>query len=146
MLLLEQQWASFPEFLSAIPPALRDHRYAPGKWSIRDIVQHLIDAERVFACRALRFARGDGQALPGFSENDYAVAARAARRDWDDMVSEFQHLRRANIFLFASFDEEELEAPGIANGQPIYVRALGFILVGHIAHHEKVVRERYLGK
>jgi hypothetical protein len=145
ILLLEEQRGTLARFLRDIPKDKRDYRYAPGKWTIRDLLQHLIDAERVFAYRSLRFARKDSTPLPGFEENDYAEQARAARRDWEDMVDELQHLRRSNIYLFKSFDEEELESSGIASGSSIYVRALGFILVGHINHHLGVIRERYLG-
>jgi hypothetical protein len=142
--LLEEQLADLSSFMNSIPAVRYDHRYAEGKWTLKDLFQHMLDGERIFAYRALRFARKDNTPLPGFEENDYAISARASRRKWNDMLEEFQLVRRSNIILFRSFDEEELEREGIASGNSIYVRAIGFILVGHINHHIGVIRERYL--
>jgi hypothetical protein len=142
--LLTEQIPSFSAFMSSIPAGKHNYRYAEGKWSIKDLLQHMIDAERIFAYRALRFARKDSTQLPGFEENEYALTARAERRKWDEMLDEFRLLRESNIILFSSFDEDELESAGIASGKSIYVRAIGFILVGHVNHHLNIIRERYL--
>jgi hypothetical protein len=142
--LMEEQLGSFLAFTREIPADKYDHRYAEGKWSIKDLLQHIIDAERIIAYRALRFARKDSTPLPGFEENDYAVSAKAERRSWSDLVEEFKQLRNSNLLMFRAFDSEELEREGIANGQPVYVLALGYIMVGHIDHHLKIIRERYL--
>jgi hypothetical protein len=108
------------------------------------MLQHLIDAERIFAYRALRFARKDATPLPGFDENEYADNSKASKRDWDELLEEFKSLRRSTEIMFGSFDKNQLDAPGIASGKPVYVLGIGFILVGHINHHLKVLKERYL--
>ncbi len=119
-------------------------RYAPGKWSLREVLGHIVDSERVFAYRALRIARDDATPLPGFDQDDYVRAAGFERRPFPGLLGEFEHLRRANLHLFAGFGEEELGRRGTANEQPISVRALLFILAGHERHHLGVLRERYL--
>ena len=142
--LLEDQVDTVARFMLDIPPGKFDFSYAEGKWTLRDLFQHLLDAERIFAYRALRFARNDRTPLASFEENDYVTEARASRRNWEEMVEEFKLLRKSNVILFRSFDEAELEREGIASGKSIYVRAIGFILVGHINHHIGIIRERYL--
>ena len=94
--------------LKSIPPEKHDHRYAEGKWTIKEVVQHMIDAERVFAYRALRFARKDDTPLPGFDENLFAQTAKADRRNWNDLIEEFGALRQASEAMFTSFDDEQL--------------------------------------
>lgn len=140
----ENQTTAFIHFLEELPEAKRDFRYADGKWSVKEILQHIIDAERIFAYRALCFARKDATPLPGYEENDYARNARVTGRKWKDMAEEFQSLRRSTELLFASFGEEELECSGIANGNLMYVLDIGFIIVGHVQHHWDIIRERYL--
>jgi hypothetical protein len=141
---LRDQQDDFVKFMNDIPRSKRDFRYEEGKWTPRDIFQHILDGERIFAYRALRFARKDPTPLASFEEDDYAIQARAEKRKWKDMIREFKALRSANVSMFGSFDDDQLEASGIASGNSIYVRALGFILVGHILHHCKVIKERYL--
>jgi uncharacterized damage-inducible protein DinB len=140
----EKHSASFIRFLETIPVEKHDYKYADGKWSIREVLQHIIDAERVFAYRALRFARKDATPLPGFDENLFAAAAKAGKRSWDKLVEEFKVVRRSSELLFQSFDEEQLQANGISSDKPNYVLALGFTIVGHAAHHQKITKERYL--
>lgn len=123
---------------------LGDYVYALGKWTAKDIVQHLIDTERIMAYRAMRFARADKTTLPGFEEDDFARAAHASRRTIADLYAEFDAVRQANIALFRSFDDEMLQQTGICAGQTLSALALGFVLVGHPMHHANVVRERYL--
>lgn len=138
------QTPSFINFFERIPVAKRDYRYAEGKWTIKEMLQHIIDAERVFAYRGLCIARKDTTPLPGFDENNYADNAKANIRDWDEMMEEFKVVRRSSEILFGSFDEEQLEANGTANNNPIYVLAIGFVLVGHVNHHLSILKERYL--
>lgn len=138
------QTPSFINFFEKIPVEKRDYRYAEGKWTIKEMLQHIIDAERVFAYRGLCIARNDTTPLPGFDENNYADNAKANIRDWDEMMEEFKVVRRSSEILFGSFDEEQLEANGTANNNPIYVLAIGFVLVGHVNHHLSILKERYL--
>lgn len=144
MTAFRNQTPSFIHFLETIPQGKHDHRYAEGKWTIKELLQHLIDAERIFSYRGLRFARKDATPLPGFEENDYARAAKADQRDWNEMVDEFKTVRHASEILFGSFDEDQLQSEGIASGKPVYVEAIGFIMVGHVNHHMNIIRERYL--
>ena len=119
-------------------------RYAPGKWSIRQVVSHVIDGERVFAYRALRIARGDDTPLPGFDENTYAEASRADERPLRALVDELELVRRSNLALFRGLGEEDWPRRGIANDAEISVRALAYIIAGHVRHHVGILRERYL--
>ncbi len=130
--------------LSTLAPALGDHRYAPGKWSIKEVVQHVTDSERVFTYRALRFARNDRTPLPGFDENDYAPASDAERRSMDDLLNEAATVRASTIALYRSFTMEMLERRGSANNNTISAHALGWIIAGHAAHHLRIIHQRYL--
>lgn len=144
MTALRNQASSFITFLAGIPESKRLFRYADDKWSIHEVLQHIIDTERIFAYRALCFSRKETQPLPGFDENTYADNSAADSRRWDDLVEEFKAVRKTTEILFASFTAEQLEAEGIASGNPNYVLALGFIMAGHVNHHAKVIKERYL--
>jgi uncharacterized damage-inducible protein DinB len=130
--------------LSALSEGDASFRYAPGKWTIRDLVQHLADSERVFAYRALRFARGDETPLPGFDQEPYAQAAKADRRPIGELAAELRDIRRTTLALVRSFDEEMLARSGVASGNLMSVRALVWVIAGHERHHLKVLRERYL--
>ena len=121
-----------------------NYRYEPGKWSIKEIMIHLADAERVFAYRALRFARKDPTDLAGFDENTYVPASKAAGRNITDIMREFETVREATIELLKSFDEEMLMRKGTANKREITVRALAYVLAGHELHHVNIIKERYL--
>ena len=118
-------------------------RYAPGKWSPKEVLNHVTDGERVFAYRALRFARGDRTPLPGFDENAWAPAARSDRRPLAAILEEFRLVRAASVALFGSFDADALVCRGTANDCGISVRALAWIIAGHSRHHEMLLRERY---
>ncbi|HWJ89800.1 MAG TPA: DinB family protein [Flavisolibacter sp.] len=131
-------------FLKNIPEAKWDHRYAKGKWSIKEMVQHIIDAERIFCYRALCFAREDSTALPGFDENLYAETSKADRRQKNDLIEELESVQRSSKQLFNSFDEEQLGATGVANGKEIYDEGIGYIVIGHALHHQSILAERYL--
>ncbi|MEO8664672.1 MAG: DinB family protein [Ignavibacteria bacterium] len=123
--------------------SIGDKVYEPGKWTVKDIIQHLIDAERIFVYRALRFARNDKTALPGFEENEYAPEAKADKRSIDDLLTEFQILRRSTLHLFESFDNEVLQREGVSTGVNISVLSIGFVIAGHTLHHSNVIREKY---
>lgn len=120
------------------------YAYAEGKWTIAEIILHLIDAERVFQYRALRFARNDQTDIPGFEQDDYVKTANAAKRSKKELLEEFKAVRSSSLTLFGSFSEDVLKRKGTANGNYMSVRALGFVLSGHILHHLKIIDERYL--
>lgn len=141
---LESALARFTAVMAHVPDTMGEHRYAPGKWTIKDVVQHLIDCERVFAYRALRFARQDATALPGFDENAFALAASTARRTLPDLLAEHAAVRAGTTALFRSFDEGMLQCMGTANGNPFSVRALGWAIAGHEHHHLSIIEQRYL--
>ncbi len=141
---LKQGSRDLNNFLESIPQKKLDHAYAEGKWTLRQLVQHMMDTERVFAYRALRIARMDQTPLAGFDENQWAEHANASARGWKDMLREFRQLRRSNVLMFASFSKEELAARGNASGKDITVAALGYMLVGHAEHHINIIKERYL--
>ena len=119
------------------------HRYAPDKWSVKEVLGHLIDCERIFATRALRFARGDTTPVPGFDQDDYIAHARFDERAAASLLEEYRHLRSANLAMFASFDSRAADRRGVADGHPLAVKAIPWIVAGHERHHLDVLRERY---
>jgi DinB superfamily len=118
-------------------------RYAPGKWSVREVVGHMIDAERIFGYRALRFARADKTPLPGFEQDDYIVAASFDARPWADLIDEFYAVRRSNLAMFRGLTPEAWLRKGIANDNPMSVRAAAYMIAGHERHHLGIIREKY---
>ena len=130
--------------LQSIPEAKWGFRYAEGKWNVFEMVQHMIDAERIFAYRALCIARGEKASLPGFDENAYAQNSNADSRSAADLQEEWTAVRQATVLLFKSFNEEQLARTGTANNKPISVNAIGFISAGHVLHHLHILQERYL--
>jgi len=143
-LAFRKQGSSMIRFFEGIPEEKIDHRYAEGKWTIKEMLQHIIDAERVFSYRALCFARKDSTPLPSFDENAYAFNSKADKRDWNEMIDELRAVRHGTELLFDSFYEEQMESEGTASGKQNYVRGIGFIIVGHVTHHIKIIKERYL--
>ena len=141
---LEISLHDFIHFVQNIPMDKFDYRYAEGKWTIKEIIQHIIDTERIFAYRALRISRNDKTPLPGFDENEYINNTAANNRGLQDLLTEFSAVRHSNIFLFKSLSVEQLERTGIASNAGVSVRAIGFIMIGHQKHHQKVFEERYL--
>jgi uncharacterized damage-inducible protein DinB len=141
---LTEGLAETARLLRAVPEARASHRYAPDKWTVREVLGHIVDTERVFANRAFRFARGDAQPIPGMDQDEYSRYAEFERRALESIVAEFEHLRRANLELFRSFGETELARRGQASGYEVSVRALLFMLAGHERHHRRVLKERYL--
>ena len=131
--------------LASVPPAREAYRYAPGKWSIREVVGHVIDAERMFSVRAMAFARGDQAHFPSFDENAYAAASGADRRSLADLTEELCAVRRSTLLLLKSFEEEAWDRRGTASGYEFTVRSLAWIMAGHSRHHRGVLAERYLG-
>jgi uncharacterized damage-inducible protein DinB len=129
-----------------IPEELGAYRYAPEKWSIKELICHMMDAERIFAYRALRFARNDATPLSGFEERDYAPQANAHARTLQQLAEEMIRLRISTIDLFASFTPEMLQRKGQANNNVISVVNLGYVIAGHETHHRAVLTERYLKK
>ena len=122
---------------------LGDQKYAPGKWTVKDIVQHITDNERIQAYRAMRFSRNDKSSLPGYDENLLADNTNASARSLNDLLAEFAAVRRSNILLYRSFSDEMQQRTGICFNTNISVLALGFVLVGHQIHHSNIIRERY---
>ena len=142
--LLQKQWETFGNELRGMPSARRHHRYDWNKWSVAELVSHICDTERVFAYRALRFGRGDATPLPGFDQDPWVAASQADRRDWNDLVNEWDDVRRASLSLLKSLPYEAWVRRGVASGVEISVRALANALWGHVDHHWAVLRERYL--
>ena len=141
---LMSQAGELTELFSDLSEAEGDYRYAPDKWSIKEVLGHLIDTERVFGYRALWFARGGPADLPGFDQDEFVRQADLGRRSVESLVSEFVHLRQSTVDLVASFREREWERSGISNEASLSVRAIGYILLGHVVHHLEILRERYL--
>jgi len=134
----------FIAFIDSLPKEKYLYRYADGKWTIQDIVAHLIDCERIMVYRALTIARNDKTNLPGFEENDYAAESNAGYRSMSVLMEEYKHLRKSTILFFEGLNEQMALRKGIANGNPITVRALGYSISGHETHHMQVMKERYL--
>ena len=130
-------------FYQGLGPDQLSYAYAPGKWTVQDVLQHILDCERVMTYRAMRFARKDSTALPGFDENMYADNAGAMQRPIADILEEFQAVRASTIAFFKSCTQEMLNCSGIANNGNFTVNAYAWILVGHELHHRMILRERY---
>ena len=134
------------EVLSLLQPLKEEqqlHRYAPGKWSVKEMTGHLIDTERILSYRALRIARADHTPLAGFEENGYVAAAVTESCDWSELLEEFTHVRKASALMLRHFPDAAWQRMGSSNGAPISVRALAYILLGHVEHHLGILRERY---
>lgn len=143
---LQESALATRRFILALPEALLYHRYAPGKWSIKDILVHLLDDERIYAYRALRFARNEQQGLTGFDEKAYVHFAGADARDLDSILQEYEAVRRATITLFNGLPEEALLrlGHGVGSATDATVRAMAYHIAGHERHHLAVIKERYL--
>lgn len=141
---IEKYSSSLSTFFKNIPSGKIDYRYAEGKWNIKEMLQHIIDTERIFAYRALRIARHDKTPLPGFDEKSYADASNADERSWKSLLQEFEAVRKSSDLLLQSFTEDQLQQSGTTNDEPNTVKALGFLIYGHILHHINILKERYL--
>ena len=140
---LHESAAALLEYLTFVTEDRVDFAYAPGKWTIKESLQHIIDTERIFAYRALAIARGDKTPLPGFDQDDYMRTVELGHRRFRRMIEEFRHLRQSNLTMFKTFTPEDLERTGTMSGTTISVRALGFIMCGHVFHHAELYREKY---
>jgi hypothetical protein len=141
---LESQRNETTGLLGALDEKTAQRRYAPGKWSVKEVLGHVIDTERVFAYRALRFSRNDPTELPGFSQDAYAPESLAHRRPLTALLNEFNAVRESNLHLFESFSEAMWLRRGIANEEEMSVRGLVNVIAGHEHHHVRILRERYL--
>jgi hypothetical protein len=131
-------------YLRGLPAPRASFRYAEGKWSVKEVVGHLADSERIFAYRALRIARGDATPLPGYDQEAYVRAANFDARSLVALASELETVRRATLTLLRSLDDESLMRRGVANGLPVSARAMAYIIAGHERHHMEIVRARYV--
>jgi uncharacterized damage-inducible protein DinB len=132
------------DFIKSLSQEQLAYRYAEGKWTIKEILAHIIDDERIFAYRALRFARGDQTELPGFDQDEFASHSGANERSVDDLLAEFAAVRLATIALFNSFTDEALLRSGVASGNVMSVRAAAYHIAGHEMRHLNIIKERYL--
>jgi hypothetical protein len=140
---LEQQVRDCDMLFSGANEEQANAAYAPGKWSMKEVLGHVVDAERIFAYRALCFARGEQQAQPGFDEDSYVAKARFNRQSVDELLFQFMYTRKSTLLLLRSLSEEELSNSGTANGKHITVNALFWIMAGHTQHHLRILKERY---
>jgi hypothetical protein len=131
-------------WFESLPPDRWDHRYAPGKWSLKEVVGHVVDTEWVFSYRALRFARGDKTPLAGMEQDGFMAGANFDDRTRESLLAEWRHLRSAGVELFSGFSEEILDRTGQASGYDFSVRAMIYIIAGHALHHQGVIADRYL--
>lgn len=132
------------KFYTHLPESKADYAYAPGKWTLKEVLQHVTDAERIFSYRLLRIARKDATPLPSFEENDYVTNADANSRSFASIKAEFLAVRKASNLLIESLSETQLSHKGIVSGKETSANAIAFILFGHLMHHKAVIEERYL--
>ena len=130
--------------LARIPKDMEAHRYEAGKWTIKEVFQHMVDCERIFNYRALRFARNDATELPGFDENAYALSAATEHRTLNEIAEELRAVRAGTVAFFAGCTSEVVTRTGLANGAWMSVRAIGWTIAGHALHHINVIEDRYL--
>ncbi len=142
--ILDEQLVQTLDTLSNLPPERADYADEPGKWTIKEVIGHLIDTERVFANRALHFARNDPAPLPSLEQDDWAGASNASARSLEDLLEDFASVRKSNIALFKSFSDDMWMRRGTASGFEFTVRAFPYIIVGHEIHHRLLLQERYL--
>lgn len=143
MEILERQVSEFPDFINSLIEKA-DYAYAPGKWTIKQLIGHMIDTERILVYRLTCFARGEKTPLPGFEEDDYVKNAHFQDRSLLSFSEEFTLLRKSNLYLFKSLKDEELNQIGNASNRDISVRTLLFVVAGHVTHHVQVIKDRYL--
>ena len=141
---LKEQIKTSENFLKTLTEEQGNYSYADGKWTMKEVLGHVIDTERIMAYRALAFARNEKQSLPGFEQDDYVAESNLKKRSLIDMINEFRTLRESNINLFKGFDAEILNRRGTASGSEVTVLALIYIIAGHEKHHMKILKEKYL--
>ena len=141
---LQDNLAATTDFIRALPEEKLSYRYAEGKWTIKEILAHIIDDERIYTYRALRFARNDQTELPGFEQDNYALESHADDRTVEALLKEFAAVRNSTITLFDSFDSQALTRAGVASGNVMSVRAAAYHIAGHELRHMNIIRERYI--
>ncbi|MFD1771803.1 DinB family protein [Sphingobacterium suaedae] len=141
---LNEQLLTFPEFIRSIPDSMGDFAYAEDKWTIKEVLCHILDTERVMTYRALRFARNDMTELAPFEQDEFVQNARHNERSFESIIEEFAHLRKGNLILFDTFNETELMRKGMASGRLVTVKAFLYVIAGHLTHHRIILKERYL--
>ncbi len=141
---LEASQAYIAGLMQELSEEKLNFRYQPEKWSVKEVMVHIIDTERIFGYRALRFARQDKTELPGFDQDTYVVPSKAKDRSIASILAEYAAVRQATLELFRNFDEEMIGQVGVANKNPVTVRAIGYIILGHEIHHLNILRQRYL--
>ncbi|HLZ87468.1 MAG TPA: DinB family protein [Puia sp.] len=141
---IKKNTRQFRKTVENIPRKKFDHAYAEGKWTIRQMLQHIIDAERVFAYRALRLSRKDPTPLPGFDENLWAVNDGGSARRWKDLLEEFKAVRESTEYLYDALSDDQLRFTGTVRELPLNAFTIGYILPGHVTHHLRILEERYL--
>lgn len=142
--LLARQAREFEALLGGLSAERAEYRYAADKWTVKEVVGHVTDTERIFAYRALRISRGDATPLAGFDQDRYVVSAQFGRRTLGDLLAEFQTVRASTVSLYRAMTDEESRRAGSANAVPVTARALAYIAAGHELHHARILRERYL--
>ena len=146
-LVLQHMWDNLKvilEFVRSFPEEKLTYRWAEGEWTIKEILGHIIDDERIYCYRALRFARNDTTELPGFEQDDYVIYSGANARNLEDILAEYTAVREATLTFFDSLEEEALTRAGVANGHLMSVRAAAYHLAGHELHHLNSIKENYL--
>ncbi len=141
---LDEQGTAFAAWCDGLDPALRLHRYEPGKWSVQQMLGHITDTERVFACPALRIARGEGLSNPPFEQDDWVAAARHDSASWPGLVEEFLHVRASTVLLLRHLPSDDWLRSGLVSGGAITVRALAHAILGHLEHHRGVLNALYV--
>jgi len=145
---LQDAFIQQSEEIKLLLPSISEQKskfsYTENKWTLKEVLQHLIDSERVFTYRAMCFARNEKVVLPSFDENEYAKMSNANRRTWESLCAEFIAVRKSTLFLYDSFSQETLELIGQAVNNKISVKELGFLIVGHFSHHQSIIEQRYL--
>lgn len=142
--MLTGQMAGVRQAVAGLPEEKGKYAYADGKWTIKEVLSHLIDGERIFAYRILRISRGDATPMEGFEQDDYIPTSNANNRSFADLLDELELERRANLLMIGNIDDEASKRMGIASGNPVSVRAIVFIMAGHVEHHLGILKERYL--
>ena len=141
---LDAQSAELRAAVAGMAEEKGTYTYESGKWTIKELLSHIIDGERIFAYRILRISRGDETPIEGFEQDDYIATSNANNRSFDDMLDEFELNRRSNILMVKNIGDEGSKRIGTASGNPISVRAMTYIMAGHVTHHLRILKERYL--
>ena len=141
--ILTGQLASFPALLHSFPEARTEAGYAPGKWSLKQSIEHVSDAERIISYRLLRISRGDRTPLPGFEQDDFVANSQANARSWNGLIEEFEAVRRSSLALVRSLADAAWLRMGVASGAPMSARSLGYVMAGHTIHHARLIETKY---